>query len=98
MISYATQCYQNNNKKLCNSNTFYPMEIQWKFNGNPNHGRTEFPVKGRPHTFAQPTIYRWKNADDDFDNFADFDDFDYYNDYYYDYVQDSKIFGPSQKV
>ena len=49
------------------------MEIQWKFNGNPNHGRTEFPVKGRPHTFAQPTIYRWKDADDDFDNFADFD-------------------------
>ena len=47
--------------------------------------RTEFPVKGRPHTFAQPTIYRCKcdddyNDDDDDNDYNDHDDNDYNDD------------------
>ena len=49
--------------------------------------RTEFPVKGRPHTFAQPTIYRCKYDDDDndyndndYNDYNDHDDNDYNDD------------------
>ena len=57
----------------------YPHDMQCYPMIRDEMKRTEFPVKGRPHTFAQPTIYRCKYDDDDND-YNDHDDNDYNDD------------------